>query len=479
MTPPPSGLLTVPRPVSRQRLLRLLLTAVAALVLAGCVTGRRVETSKSPGSAAATYGSQSLHNEPLRDQASLQPVSIAPVTPGEPIVLLAISGGGSRSAYYTACVMEQLAHIPAGRSGRSLLDNVRVISAVSGGGLAAGYYTLHHHRRHDPEFFGEFKEAMSVNLQWRTYGHMFLFPPLGLQLAFSPMTRTDMLAVQIEKLIGAGPATFADLATREQAPSDPAPHLVLNGTVYNSGQRLAMTNLPPGRLPSVFDPAGIDVHQSEGNTRMTARLAQPLHFADLGSEIRTFRVSRAIAASAAYPIYLAPLKLRMYPEAVPEPLYGRADTGLLQSRFLYVADGGIYDNTGADTLISILRTIPKSQPVMIVIVDGTLPMETERINSSKIWGPLSVIYRMYDIGNSRPLTFYTAAAARFHDANKLGLYLIRMDSVDEEHRRTLNRIPTRFKLSGAHRHLVEHAAVSNASSVAPVLERGYRRLSGR
>jgi hypothetical protein len=130
-------------------------------------------------------------NQPLLPGHERIDYFLAPARPGEPLVLMTISGGGSRSAYYAVRVMEELSKIPAPqRRARpaqttsnwlSVLDTVRAISTVSAGGLAAGYYLLHYDERYNPDFYPRFREAMAVNLQWRTYGHMALFPPLANQ----------------------------------------------------------------------------------------------------------------------------------------------------------------------------------------------------------------------------------------------------------------------------------------------------------
>src|SRR5690606_12743980 len=160
-------------------------------------------------------------------------------------------------------VMEELAHVPLpdvqnnqplpdGRPLYSLLDSVRVISTVSAGGLAASWYVTNFDYRKQPDFFANLKKSVSVNLQWRTYGHMALFPPSAVQLLASSVTRTDLLAKEIDKLIGGKDITFNDLRAKETREVDPAPILCINGTVYNSGQRLVMTNLPGSRFPSLL-----------------------------------------------------------------------------------------------------------------------------------------------------------------------------------------------------------------------------------
>ncbi len=60
------------------------------------------------------------------------------------LVMLALSGGGSRAAYLAARVMTTLQHDPD----LDILKEVDVISSVSGGSLAGAYYAV----TEDPEF---------------------------------------------------------------------------------------------------------------------------------------------------------------------------------------------------------------------------------------------------------------------------------------------------------------------------------------
>lgn len=433
--------------------------------------------------------SSNANNQPLMSGYERQDVPIAPYVPGQPLVLMAISGGGSRSAYYAARVMEELAHVPLpgirdnqplpdGRPLYSLLDSVRVISTVSAGGLAASWYVTNFDYRKQPDFFANLKKSVSVNLQWRTYGHMALFPPSAVQLLASSVTRTDLLAKEIDKLIGGKEITFNDLQLKENRAVDPAPILCINGTVYNSGQRLVMTNLPGSRFPSLLGKnSGSQIAMPDRDEQILANLVQPMTFADIGSDIGTYKVSKALAASAAYPILLAPVPLRIFPANVPAHLLSRVDDKLLKSAIAYVADGGLYENQGVDPLLSIIKTLPKDQPVLVVIVDGSQRMETLQLGEGKIWGPVSSISRMYDIGTLKPLSYYRTILREYHEPSKLEMVFIRMEGSSEEAQRQLKNIPTMFKLSDAHCATLDQAAKENFSQMKGPLLDAFSRLS--
>lgn len=67
-----------------------------------------------------------------------------PVNDDELFVVLAFSGGGTRSAAFAYGVLEKLRDSPISVHGqaRRLLDEVDVITSVSGGSFTAAYYGL-------------------------------------------------------------------------------------------------------------------------------------------------------------------------------------------------------------------------------------------------------------------------------------------------------------------------------------------------
>jgi predicted acylesterase/phospholipase RssA len=437
------------------------------------------QTNYSPASSAYHNIVRVGANQPLTPEQRRRDYKLTPRYPGRPLVMMSIAGGGSRAAYYTACVMEQLAQIPSPSGKGSILDEVRVISTISAGSLAAAWYVLHYDERHQPDFFERFKKAMSANLQWRAYGHMAVFPPLALQLVATPITRTDLLANEMERLLGAGMVTFDDLRELETRPHDPPPTLIINGTALNSGQRVVMTNLPPSRFPTQVAEVGPSVSLSPTDQGILQRLVQPLTFEDFGSDIGSFRLAQAVAASAAYPVALAPVRLNIYPDHVPRELLGRADEALLESKYLYVADGGVYENEGMDPLISLIRTLPANQPIFLIAIDASQRMETVRVTGHKIWDPFSVVRKLYDIGTLRPLAYYGSILSQYHNPRAFDGVMIRMEGYEEKTDRFLQSIPTMFKLSSPHRRALDQAAFENVERMRGELRRSYLRLVNR
>ena len=92
---------------------------LCALLLTGCATARVFQVAR------ATPDTPCLVPAPERDV----------------LVGVALSGGGSRAALFGAAGLEALSGVRTA-GGTSLLEQVSLLSSVSGGSLAASYYVL-------------------------------------------------------------------------------------------------------------------------------------------------------------------------------------------------------------------------------------------------------------------------------------------------------------------------------------------------
>jgi predicted acylesterase/phospholipase RssA len=101
--------------MTSEHLLRRLLEAGIVFLLSGCATPYVLERTNT---SAQMF-------EP---------------TENETLVGLAVSGGGSRAATFTAAVLEELAKrdVGGGKRPTSLLEKINYISSVSGGSLCNG-----------------------------------------------------------------------------------------------------------------------------------------------------------------------------------------------------------------------------------------------------------------------------------------------------------------------------------------------------
>ncbi len=80
----------------------------------------------------------------------------------ETFVIVALSGGGTRASALSYGVLSALKETPLPGERRTLLDEVDVISAVSGGSFAAAYYALYGQEK----FFRDFRsDVLSHNIE--------------------------------------------------------------------------------------------------------------------------------------------------------------------------------------------------------------------------------------------------------------------------------------------------------------------------
>jgi len=241
-------------------------------------------------------------------------------------VFLAFSGGGTRAAALSYGVLEELARTQIVWEGQSrrLLDEVDYISAVSGGSFTAAYYALYGDR-----IFADFEDRfLKQNIQRQLVGR--LFSPLYMGRLASPyFNRSDMAAEFYDRHLFDG-KTFADLLKRNRRP-----FLSLNATDMSLGASFQFTQE---------------------------------HFDYLCSDISTFPIARAVAASAAFPILLSPITVNNYggscgcvePAWMVSALTNRQERtrrtvkalelrsyeNAAEHPYLHLLDGGLTDNLG-------------------------------------------------------------------------------------------------------------------------------------
>ena len=242
------------------------------------------------------------------------------------LVVLAFSGGGTRAAALSYGVLDELAKTEVGKPGQEhrLLDDVEMVSAVSGGSITAAYYTLYGDR-----IFSDY-ELRFLKRHDQTGLLLRLLAPWNLARVASPKYGTsDLAAEYYDHLLFKG-ATFADLTPRPGRP-----FLIVNATDLAIGARFEFTQ-------DQFDL--------------------------LQSDLSKFPIARAVAASAAFPPYFGPVILKNYSaeHPAPEPEFiesilsnstasSRLKDLALQERsyvngdrrkFIHLVDGGITDNLG-------------------------------------------------------------------------------------------------------------------------------------
>jgi predicted acylesterase/phospholipase RssA len=239
-------------------------------------------------------------------------------------VALAISGGGSRAANFGAATMLELQQ-------RGLLEQVDVISGVSGGTLPAVYYGL-------GDKAGAFTEpvvrqALGYDFQSSWIRRWFL-PQNIFRYWLSDFTRSDIM-VQVFNNSLYHKATFADL--------QPHPKILLNSTIHNDHTRFTFTDE---------------------------------RFAALHSVLATYHVANAVNASSAFPGAFQDVTLQGYVEP---------------PQYLHLYDGGPIDNLGVQAIVEYLnrnilgtsldRLFPNG--CLMIIVDASPASEHPDLNTDE------------------------------------------------------------------------------------------------
>ena len=237
---------------------------------------------------------------------------------------LFFSGGGTRAAALSHGVLEELAETRVRWEGkdRVLLDEVDVISSVSGGSITAAHYGLKK-KRH----FAEFPEKFLYKDYQNNIKDKILSLEILTQLWSPTYGRIEIVANKFNHSLFQG-ASFGDLAKQGKRP-----YLIINSTDMSTGARFPFTQ-------EQFD----------------------LICADLNA----FPLARAVAASAAVPVVFSPLTLKNYasrcdnatqkevrrdwPNLPPrQQLRLRELRSYLddqQRPYLHLVDGGLVDNIG-------------------------------------------------------------------------------------------------------------------------------------
>ena len=265
-----------------------------------------------------------IKNEQKAEAPSEQSYSLAEVTAarsnGDMGLVLAFSGGGTRAAALAYGVLQELRDTQVMADGRQrrMLDEIDAISSVSGGSFTSAYYGLY-----GDAIFEDF-EAVFLKRDIQSQLVRGLFNPLRW---FGTVGRTEMAIDLYEREIFHG-KTFGDMRTKG------GPLILINASDLVYGVRFSFV---------------------QG------------YFNFLCSDLGSFSVARAVAASSAVPVLFDPVVVQNYPgcEAANErvmrlfenaargnPEIDEVIDGLMTYKekerrvYAHFVDGGITDNLG-------------------------------------------------------------------------------------------------------------------------------------
>jgi NTE family protein len=306
----------------------------------------------------------------------------------ENLVILTFSGGGTRAAAFSYGVLEVLRRTeaigPRGQRVR-LIDSVDVITGVSGGSFTALAYGLY-----GDKLFSEYETRF---LKRDVQGELllrFLSPKNWTSLMSDTWGRSEMAADLYDEILFNG-ATYADLQRGS------GPLIMVMATDISTGYRMGFT--------------------------------QPT-FDMLCSDLSSFPLSRAAAASSAVPLVLSPVTINNYggtcgfafppwvtvaadPNNPARPA-ARAIKRLEEARlygdsklrpYIHLVDGGLADNLGmravletleemeATTLRGIKTPLDRVKRIVVVVVNSLSVPKTTWDQSERPPGNLEILLK--------------------------------------------------------------------------------------
>lgn len=268
-----------------------------------------------------------------------RPINVALAAPPAPAeidlgvdgdaIALALSGGGARAASFSLGVLQQLRDTK-GVDGKPLIDRVALITAVSGGSIMAAYF--------GQRGVGglETFRAAALDKDWQGQLHTsWMWPDNWQRLMQGGLNGPDKLANWLDKEVFSG-GRLRDMPNH--------PRIVINAADLYTG------------TPFAF--------------------AAP-YFEAICSDFGSVRIADAVAASMSVPIAFRPVVVKSYAQGCPTGLppwveaakRDRSAPMLLREtarafemyrdpskmRFLHLTDGGVADNFGLSSLVTLRR----------------------------------------------------------------------------------------------------------------------------
>jgi NTE family protein len=285
------------------------LVAALAAWLAGCGSVSVSDPVNRPITGSAEDAFASTRSDP---------------TAGDDVLVgLAFSGGGTRAAAFAHGVLTEIDQttIKSRNGTHSLLNSVGFVSGVSGGAVTAAYYALKKRQA-----LADFREKFLIRNAEE--GISTSIDPVSLVKAFGGgVNDVRVFSNWLDRNLFNG-ATFADFR------KTPGPRVWINASdIYN-------------RTPFIYGEAA---------------------FIALCSDLASYPIAEAVAASAAVPILFTPMVIRTYPKqcsdkpppwlqkahddphappllkAFADALYSYQDGS---TKYLKLLDGGLVDNFG-------------------------------------------------------------------------------------------------------------------------------------
>lgn len=323
---------------------------ISAILLTGC----RPTISGNP--VARTSGDLPLIQ---------QPVCSVDVSGKRTAFFMTISGGGSRSALFGAQVLSELEHV----SGENLAHRINAISSVSGGSLAAALYGISQDTGQNEAWrpvWNEnlIRERLDANLRLSAAAKL-INPAFLSSYVFGNQTRTDALFAALDSDVFNMPRDQRTLTLGDMNPA--RPQIIINSTIATRDDSDAFRPRPFGSL-FTFTKSNLG---------------------SIGVDYQSMPLSRAVAASAAFPGMMSPVVLNRFQRGTDE-----TEAGI--PKYIHLIDGGASDNLGLLAVKRALvedshRILTQCDQVIVLTVDAFGIQGNHRDDTPYIRSPLGLV----------------------------------------------------------------------------------------
>jgi len=259
-----------------------------------------------------------------------------------PLIVITVSGGGSRAAYWTFRSLQYMDSITKG----GLFQNTVLMTGASGGMIGATYWRS----IHDAYQRGFLKDPYSITYQDNVGKDLlnaiiFSFASVDLVSPFNKIsiggysyTRDRGYAMEQEMIRNTDGLLNKNIGYFKRREADGyIPLLIINGTIVNDGRQLMVSNQPVGYLT-----------RPEYSLKERTPAIDAIDFAAFfaGQDPYNLRLTSALRMNATFPLVLPAVRLPS------QPRVNIMDAGLrdnfggeLVSRYLYVLRDWIFNNT--------------------------------------------------------------------------------------------------------------------------------------
>ena len=289
------------------------------------------------------------------------PVPFAQPRFGGTVVGIASSGGGSRATYLSAAVLREIrrggAALMLGASSdakHSLLDQVDVMSSVSGSSLAAGYFVLNSEELKrasaDLILWTDYLDKMAVEYRTRQwYGQAATNPLVWGKVLFTDYNRGVLARDDYDALLFKG-------AALDRLPDRPV--LYINAFDVANHVRFVLSK-------HYIDTTHFQPRDWWGNLSAPQTLTSENDLSFTRTDPSSIRLADAVYASSSFPI--------AYPNL---PLNHCGSKILFQGQLIFLADGALADNSGLLSLLTQIQAnldvTAKRSTVVAISIDASV-----------------------------------------------------------------------------------------------------------